>query len=58
MGKEDKSLGFQWEPVNSSTPYKLPYLDIAAHLEMKVNPEPERMEFWDDIYTQYNGDVM
>lgn len=36
----------------------MPYLDITAHLEQKMNPEAERTEFWDDIYEQYNGDVI
>ena len=36
----------------------MPYLDITAHLEQKFNPEAERKEFWDDIYEQYNGDII
>lgn len=58
MGREDQTLAVKWEPINSSSPYQIPYLDITARLELKRNPEPERMEFWDDLYEQYNGDFM
>lgn len=58
MGKDDQTLNVNWEPIQSTTPYQIPYLDITARLEMKNNPEPERMEFWDDLYEQYNGDFM
>lgn len=58
MGKEDQSLAVKWEPVSASTPNKIPYLDINAKIEVKTNPEHERMEFWDDLYEQYNGDFM
>lgn len=58
MGKEDPTLAIKWEPVSSSAPYQLPYLNINTKLELKRNPEPERMEFWDDLYEQYNGDFM
>jgi hypothetical protein len=58
MGKDDPALAVKWEPIKSSTPYQIPYLDITTRLELKTNPEPERMEFWDDIYQQYNGDFM
>jgi len=56
MGKEDPTLAVSWDPV--STPYQLPYLDISNRLELKRNPEPLRMEFWDELYQQYNGDFM
>lgn len=58
LGKDDTSLAVKWESVKSTTPYQIPYLDITARLELRNNPEPERMEFWDDIYQQYNGDFM
>lgn len=58
MGKEDQSLAIKWDPIQSTSPNQIPYLDINARLEMKRNPEPERMEFWDDLYEQYNGDSM
>lgn len=58
MGKDDPSLALKWDPISSTKPYQIPYLDINAKLELKQNPEPERMEFWDDLYEQYNGDFM
>lgn len=36
----------------------IPYLDITSKLELKKQPEHERMEFWDDLYEQYNGGFM
>lgn len=58
MGKDDQTLAVQWDPIKSTAPYQIPYLDITKKLELKMNPEPERMEFWDDLYEQYNGDFM
>lgn len=58
MGKDDPSLAVLWEPINSADTNQIPYLDINTRLELKRNPEPERMEFWDDIYKQYNGNFM
>ncbi|KAG5670711.1 hypothetical protein PVAND_000957 [Polypedilum vanderplanki] len=57
-GKADQLLNLEWNPINSTSPYQIPYLDITTMLEMKKNPEQERMEFWDDLYEQYNGDFM
>lgn len=56
MGTDDQSLAIKWEPINSSTPYQIPYLDITNRLELKQQPEADRMEFWDDLYEQYNGE--
>ncbi|CRL07130.1 CLUMA_CG020125, isoform A [Clunio marinus] len=58
LGNGDESLSIKWEPVKTMQPYQIPYLDITNKLEMKRNPETERMEFWDDLYEQYNGDFM
>lgn len=58
MGKEDHALAINWDPIKSTSPHQIPYLDINARLEMKRNPESERMVFWDDLYEQYNGDFM
>jgi hypothetical protein len=58
MAKEDQFLAINWDPINSTSPNEIPYLDITTKLEMKTNPETERMEFWDDLYLQYNGDFM
>jgi hypothetical protein len=56
LGKDDNTLGIKWEPVASDN--DIPYLDFTSRLEMRKNPEAERMEFWDDLYQQYNGDFM
>lgn len=58
LGKDDNTLAVKWEPIKSSSPYEIPYLDFTTRLEMKMNPEADRMEFWDDLYQQYNGDFM
>ncbi len=58
LGKDDNTLGIKWEPVNASPKNDIPYLDFTSRLEMRKNPEAERMEFWDDLYQQYNGDLM
>lgn len=44
--------------MSSSKPYQIPYLNINAKLDMKENPEQDRMLFWNDLYEQYNGDFM
>jgi hypothetical protein len=57
-GKDDQLLNLEWTPINSTAPNEINYLDITTMLEMKKNPEQERMIFWDDIYYQLNGDFM
>lgn len=59
LGRDDQSIiAVNWEPIDSSTIKEMPYLDITSKLEVKKQPEQERMEFWDDLYGQYNGDFM
>ncbi|XP_064211368.1 uncharacterized protein LOC655784 [Tribolium castaneum] len=37
----------QWKPVKTN---ELNYIDIGEKLSAKVNPEPERMKFWEELY--------
>ncbi|CAO1433136.1 unnamed protein product [Diamesa hyperborea] len=57
-GKDDPTLAIKWDSMDPRNPNQMPFLDISAHLEQKMNPEAERTEFWDDIYEQYNGDLI
>jgi len=50
-------LAVTWDSVDSKTPQPLTYLDIGTRLDLKKSPEQERMEFWDDLYQQYNSDL-
>lgn len=45
--EKDKLLNVEWKPVSGEK--ELNYLDIGEELIMKVNPESERMAFWDEI---------
>lgn len=58
LARDDHSLAINWEPISRSSFNQMPYLDITSKLELKKQPELERMEFWDDLYEQYNGDFM
>lgn len=55
LARDDQMLAVNWDPVDSKTPQQLTYLDIGTKLDLKKNPEQERMEFWDDLYQQYNA---
>lgn len=57
-GKDDQMLAIKWDPISSANPYQIPYLNINSKLDMRISPEQSRMEFWDDLYEQYNGDFM
>ncbi|XP_044265430.1 juvenile hormone esterase-like [Tribolium madens] len=37
----------QWKPVKIN---ELNYIDIGENLNARVNPEPERMKFWEELY--------
>ncbi|KAI2474067.1 hypothetical protein C4B38_000154 [Diabrotica virgifera virgifera] len=41
------NLNIEWKPVQSG---QLNFLDIGKQLKMDVNPEPDRMSLWNDIY--------
>lgn len=58
LGKDDSTLAVNWEPLNATMSSPINYLDITTKLDMKRNPEHERMEFWDDLYQQYNGNFV
>lgn len=44
--EKDELLNVEWKPVTNK---ELNYLDIGEELTMKINPEKERMYFWDEI---------
>ncbi|KAI2474218.1 esterase B1-like isoform X2 [Diabrotica virgifera virgifera] len=52
---QGNDLNLTWNPVNQE---EVNYLDIGEELTMKMNPEPERLKLWKEIfqlspYTQY-----
>nr|AID61338.1 esterase [Calliphora stygia] len=56
---DDNLLTTTWQPINASDVMEnLSYMDITKNLEMKVNPEFERQQFWDYMYEHYNGNAM
>lgn len=48
--ESDDLLNIEWEPVGKDG---LNYLNIDKDLSIGVNPEAERMEFWDRLYDKY-----
>lgn len=58
LGRDNSILSINWEPVNSiNSTESIPYLDITQKLECKMNPEKNRLSFWDEIYRKYNGNM-
>lgn len=43
----EKDLGIVWKPVEEG---KINFMDIGNELTAGVNPEPERMKLWKDIF--------
>ncbi|XP_053947009.1 esterase E4 isoform X2 [Anastrepha ludens] len=57
--EEDALLTTTWEPISPHTVMEdLSYLDISANMKMRSNPEAERQQFWDYMYTHFNGAAM
>lgn len=58
----DTSLGLKWTPVKKHSvdeEFKLDYLEIGNdRIEMQINPDEERAQFWRDIYRKWNGNFM
>lgn len=42
----DSLINVEWKPVKANT---INYLDIDVELIVGINPEKERMTFWDEI---------
>ncbi|GAB0090569.1 Carboxylic ester hydrolase [Sergentomyia squamirostris] len=55
MGNHDADFRMTWKPILQKSGNDLPYLDITDQLEMKMNPEGDRLKFWDDLYNKYNS---
>ena len=54
-------LGFIWSSVKATSEledFELDYLDIDVNPAMKKNPNKERVEFWKELFKQYNGDCL
>lgn len=49
--QNDPFLNVTWLPIQSN---KFNYLHINPSLELKVNPNEERMKFWENIYAEFN----
>lgn len=43
-------LNVKWEPVKEDA---MNFLDIDSDLKVAINPEQERMVFWDKLYEMY-----
>ncbi|XP_021713257.1 esterase B1 [Aedes aegypti] len=56
-GADDPVIGMRWPCVIPHTMKELPYLEIKSSLAARSNPEEERLRFWDDLYTKYNGGI-
>lgn len=56
----DADLAVDWTPVNVTADDALDinYLDITNTLTTRVNPEEERLHFWDDLYAKYNDNLI
>ncbi|XP_044735104.1 juvenile hormone esterase-like [Chrysoperla carnea] len=50
--QNDPFLNVTWLPIQTN---KFNYLHINPSLELKVNPNEERMKFWENIYAEYNS---
>lgn len=44
---KDELINVTWTPIIGDN---MNYLDINEELKMCVNPEKERMKFWDDVF--------
>ena len=56
----DNSIGCEWAPVKpirgAGEQFELDYLEIGDDaIEMRRNPDAERVEFWRNVYQKYNG---
>ncbi|XP_052870996.1 juvenile hormone esterase [Anopheles cruzii] len=60
----NQSLPYRWEPVNkippnaSSDSFQLQCLDINAEPKMILNPNGERIQFWRNVYRQWNDNFL
>ena len=55
----DKSIGCEWTPVKpiqgAGDQFELDYLEIGGDaIEMRHNPDGERVDFWRDVYQNHN----
>lgn len=59
LGRSDPVLAVDWLPINvQSSAEPVTYMDISGNLEMKRNPEENRLRFWDRMYEKYNGPLL
>lgn len=50
--EKDSLINVEWKPVEAD---KLHYLEIDEELTTGVNPDYDRIAFWDDVYRKYGG---
>ncbi|CAB3233604.1 unnamed protein product [Arctia plantaginis] len=48
--EENHYLTVNWLPVTKDNLY---YLNIGSELTLGINPDKEKMEYWDSLYTKY-----
>lgn len=48
--EENHYLTVTWLPVTKDNLY---YLNLGQELSIETNPDKEKMEFWDDLYSKY-----
>lgn len=49
--EKDELLDIEWEAVGKDG---LNYLNIDTDLSVGINPDAERMEFWDKLYENFS----
>lgn len=47
---KDPLIDVVWKPIENN---KFNYLDIGEKLKASIDPEKERMAFWDQIFRDY-----
>lgn len=52
--KADSLTNINWKPVEKE---KLHYLEIDEELNVGINPDFDRISFWDDVYKRYDLNV-
>lgn len=50
--ENDSLTNIEWKPAEAD---KLHYLEIDEELSTGVNPDYDRISFWDDVFKKYGG---
>lgn len=58
----DNDIAVLWPQIGQNTTaderLNIPYLDISDKLTVRMNPEEERLHFWDAMVNKYNGRLL